>query len=322
MNILMCDTQYTFFLYYLLMPFHKFKDTFFIFDVCFNPSVVHALKSAGMACHQKTFYDLPLNKRPMARVQNREYLANLIKEIADYCNGDVCIYGQDHIGIAQTAWDDRIKHIPFILLEDGVGNYCKKERYMKDRPDFLQSNETLIGHNSRVQDIYLTGIWRIPNDLKKKVKIMDISSLWKEKSPEEKLLFLSFYHLERDILDVISKKTSCFLDSALSVFGFIPVEQEFRICKKVLSQFNVSDVYIKTHPTGSTINFQQEFPGITVFTNPLPFEVLYFLTGDRLKSVASICSTASMVVNEDVEQQFYDREGNRIEIRYPYDELV
>ena len=322
MNILMCDTQYTFFLYYLLMPFHKFKDTFFIFDVCFNPYVVHALESAGMACHQKTFYDLPLEKRPMARTQNREYLASLIKEIADYCNGDVCIYGQDHIGVAQAAWDERIKHIPFILLEDGVGNYFKKEQYMKDRPDFLQSNETLMGHNSRIQDIYLTGIWRIPNDLKKKANIMDISSLWQEKSPEEKMLFLSFYHLERDILDVISEKTSCFLDCGLSVFGFIPIEQELRVCKKILSQFNISDVYIKTHPTGSAINFAQEFPGVTVFTTPLPFEVLYFLTGNHLKSVATICSTAAMVVDENVEQQFYDREGNRIEIRYPCNELI
>ncbi|WP_026766432.1 hypothetical protein [Selenomonas ruminantium] len=67
MNILMCDTQYTFFLYYLLMPYEKFKETFFIFDFCFSPIVVKNLEDKGFACHQKILYNIPAEKLPMER---------------------------------------------------------------------------------------------------------------------------------------------------------------------------------------------------------------------------------------------------------------
>jgi len=320
MNILMCDTQYTFYLYYLLTPFNKFRDTFFVFDACFSPSIVEALEGAGMACHQRSYYHLPLEQRPAAREENREYLVQLIKEFSDYFKGDICIYGQDHIDISQILWNDKIRDIPFILLEDGVGNYRKKTTL--DSPPFLQPGETTLGHNDRVLEIYLTGIWRIPNDLKRKVRIMDLRDLWGKKSHEEKQFFLGLYSLSQDVVDTISKKSVCFLGGAFSNFGLLSLEQELRAYQKILSQFDASDIYIKAHPTGGNIDYEKIFPKVPVIMNPVPFEALYFLTGRRLQVVASIASTASMIVDEEVDQQFYDYEGTRIHLKSPCEDLV
>ena len=321
MNILMCDTQYVFLQYFLLMPFEVFKDTFFVFDSCFSPSIVENLENAGMACHQKLYHDIPIEERPVVRKQNRDYLKNIIRGFYDYYNGDICIYGQDHLDIVQILWHRELLNIPFILLEDGIGNYCKRTSCGRF-PDFMKSDEYFMGHNSRVQEIFLTGIWRIPNDLKSKVKIIDLRRLWDNKSVDEKQFFISLYFLDNDTLSDLSQKTVCYLGGPFSNFGMMPLEKEVAAYRKIISNYNKLELYIKAHPTGFNIDYAREFPGITVLMNPIPYEVVYFLTGKNLKAVASICSTAAMIVDENVEQHYYDREGNRMELRLPSDQLI
>lgn len=321
MNILMCDTQYVFLQYFLLMPFDVFKDTFFVFDSCFSPSIVENLEKAGMACHQKLYNDIPLEERQMARNKNREYLKEIIKGFYDYFNGDICVYGQDHLDIVQILWHSELRDIPFILLEDGTGNYCKKAKLSRF-PEYMGPEEYFMGHNSRVQEIYLTGIWRIPNDLKSKVKIIDLRKLWENKSADEKQFFLSLYFLDNATLAELSQKTVCYLGGPFSNFGMMPLEKEIAAYRKIISNYDKPELYIKAHPTGFNIDYAKEFPGITVLMNPIPYEVIYFLTGKNLKAVASICSTAAMIVDEDVEQHYYDLEGNRMELRYPWKDLV
>ncbi len=89
MNILMCDTQYVFLQYFLLMPFDTFKDTFFVFDNCFNPSIVKKLVQSGMACHQKLYDEPLLENRLSARQYNWEYLEKIVKGFYDYFNGNI-----------------------------------------------------------------------------------------------------------------------------------------------------------------------------------------------------------------------------------------
>ncbi len=321
MNILMCDTQYVFLQYFLLMPFDTFKDTFFVFDNCFSPSVVNNLAQSGMACHQKLYHESLLEERLAARQYNWEYLEKIIKGFYDYFNGDICIYGQDHIGISKILWHKQLRDIPFILLEDGTGNYCKKEKLGR-YPEYMECNEYFMGHNSRVQSIYLTGIWRIPNDIKNKVNLIDLKSLWENKRVEEKQFFLNLYFMDQPTLNTISKKSICYLGGPFSNFGMMPLEEELQAYRKIISNFTSTELYIKAHPTGFNIDYKNEFPGIPVVMNPIPFEIIYFLTGNNLKTIASIASTASLIVNENVEQQFFDRKGNRIEIRYPLEDLI
>lgn len=315
MNILMCDTQYTFFLYYLLMPYDKFKETFFIFDFCFSPLIVKNLESKGFACHQKDLYTIPLERRHIERINNKEYLTKLIKEIYNHFNGDVCIYGQDHIDIATILWDERIKDIPFNLLEDGMGNYAT-------RKSLGENIRNCMGHNNRANNIFLTGIWRIPNDLKRKVKIIDIKYLWENKSDVEKKLFFDFYDIDHGTLNELSQKSICLLGSCFSNFGMMSKEKEIQAYKKIFSNFNANDIYIKAHPTGGNIDYESEFPGVYVLQNPIPFEALYLTINSNLKTIASIASTAAMIADEDVDVQFYDYNGERITLKYPCDDFL
>ena len=202
-----------------------------------------------------------------------------------------------------------------------MGNYCKKEK-LSSWPEYMKPSEYFMGHNSRVCDIYLTGIWRIPTDVKNKVKIIDLRSLWEKKSTAEKQFFLSLYYVDQRILDELSKKSICYLGQSFSNFGMMPLEKELSIYRKIIANYNPNELYIKAHPTGFNIDYEKEFPGITVLMNPIPYEVIYFLTGANLRIIASICSTAAMGVDERVEQQYFDLEGNRIELRYPWDDLI
>lgn len=318
MNILMCDTQYAFLQYFLMMPFDTFRDTFFAFDCRFNPSVVHNLEKSGMACHQNTYEGIPTDQLIFAQQKNKDYLEKIIAGFCDYFNGDIQIYGQDHLNIAQILWRDSLKHIPFYLLEDGIGNYAKLQ-YVYRLPQFMYPDRHCMGHNSRVQKIYLTGLWHIPNDLRSKVQIIDLRSLWDSKSPAEKQFFLDLYNMDQQTLAEISKKTVCYLGQSFSSFGLMPLERELSAYRKVLSNYNRDEVYIKAHPSGDNIDYKREFPGIMVIMNNIPYEVLYFLTGANLKVVASIFSTAAMCVDEAVEQHYYDVNGDRINLVYPYE---
>ncbi len=317
----MCDTQYAFLQYFLLMPFDTFKDTFFIFDFAFHPAIVKNLEKAGMACFKSDYRNIPKDKVPSTMLDNQNYLEKLLIELKDYCKGNLCIYGQDHLYNAQIIWRENLQDIPFILLEDGTGNYIKREKIGR-LPDFMTPDEYYMGHNSRVQDIYLTGIWRIPNDLKKKVKILDLKNLWNVKSDDEKQFFLNLYFINQNIIDEISKKTICYLGGPFSNIGMLTLEQELNSYRKIISHYNISDLYIKAHPTGFNIDYAKEFPGIAVLANPIPFEVIYFLTGRNLRIVATIFSTASFIVDENVEQHFYDINGNPVELKYPSEDLV
>ena len=321
MNILMCDTQYVFLQYFLLMPFDKFRDTMFIFGCYFSPSIVENLEKAGIACHQEIYQDIPVEARPALRAKNRDYIENIIKGFYDYFDGDVCIYGQDHIDISSVLWREKLRNIPFILLEDGTANYCKKD-ILLTFPSYMNPGEYSMGHNSRVDEIYLTGIWRIPNDVKSKVKIIDMKGLWEKKSAEEKQFFLDLYFIDQSTIDELSKKSICYLGGPFSNFGLMPLEKELAAYRKIIANYNPGDLYIKAHPTGFNIDYVNEFPGITIFMNPVPFEVIYFLTEHNLKAIASIASTAAMIADDCTEQHYYDIEGNRIEIKYPFDDLL
>ena len=167
---------------------------------------------------------MPFEKRLAAVAENRAYLVKLIGEIVDYFDGDVCIYGHDHIGIAEILWDEKIKNIPFILLEDGLGNYFTKKSRIGEAnfsPSYMHPGETSMGHNDRTQEIYLTGMWKIPNDLKGKVKILDIRTQWEKKTTEQKDMLLSLYQLDRNIFNEVSSKTICFLGGNFSRFGIV-----------------------------------------------------------------------------------------------------
>lgn len=316
----MCDTQYTFFQYFLLTSFDVFKDTFFVFDACFSTTIVENLEKSGMACHQQTYFGMPFEKKLQTLYANQDYLEKIIKGFYDYFNGEVCVYGQDHLETTQILWRENLLNIPFILLEDGTGNYIKKEKLSKKQS--MKSDEYTMGHNSRVTKIYLTGMWKIPNDIKSKVQIMDLRLLWERKSAAEKQFFLNLYFIDENELNVTSGKSVCFLGGPFSNFGFMPKEEELKAYRKIISNFNSSELYIKVHPTGFNIDYNKEFPGINVLMNPIPFEVIYFLTGHQLKTIASMGSSASMIADEHVEQQFYDLKGNRIELRYPLENLV
>ena len=133
---------------------------------------------------------------------------------------------------------------------------------------------------------------------------------------------MDLYFIDEAILNDISLKKICYLGQSFSNFEIMTLEKEISVYRRILSNYNPDDLYIKPHPTGFNINYEREFPGIYILMNPIPFEVLYFLTGDNLEVVASIGSTAAMCVDESVEQHYYDMDGNRIELKYPLNAFV
>ena len=98
MNILLCCTHYVLLQYFLLMPFERFRETFFVFDDYFDTAVVQRLEQQSMVCHQLRFRRPPTSVEEIkkARWDNCCRLVELVHAFIQQFHGDVHFYGQDH----------------------------------------------------------------------------------------------------------------------------------------------------------------------------------------------------------------------------------
>lgn len=314
------------------MPFDCFRETFFVFDDYFDRSVVDRLEQYGMICHQLRFPTPPASVDALkrARWENCHQLVEMVQALVKNFHGNVHIYGQDHCTVSHILWEQRVCKVPFTLLEDGVANYRTKASLrnqfgeMSSMLPYLSSEEMLFGHNSRANDILLTGLWKIPEDLKSRVKIMDLKELWNRKSQIEKNFLLNIYHISMERVQQVAERPVCLLTSHLSREGIMSPEDELRLYGKMFEGISPEEVFIKLHPLFDLKKqFQEKFPELFIFDDLIPFEILYCLIGHHLKKILSLeFSTACAIASENIDVQIWRRDGTRIELPSYWQDFV
>ncbi|WP_261787247.1 glycosyltransferase family 52 protein, partial [Fusobacterium necrophorum] len=90
------------------------------------------------------------------------------------------------------------------------------------------------GVSSKVEKVYLRGILPTPDCLQHKVEYMDIYSLWKQKSMEEKKWILHFFDFQKKHLELLQSKKTILFTQPLSEDGIMTEEEKIGIYRKIL----------------------------------------------------------------------------------------
>ena len=222
------------------------------------------------------------------------------------------IYAQDHVLKSYSFIKEK-----FYVIEDGTMTYLKAEKeYEKEKSRSFFSKWkrkrkgkiATCGVSSKVDKVYLRGILPTPDCLQHKVEYMDIYSLWKQKSIEEKKWILRFFDFQQKHLELLQSKKAILFTQPLSEDGVMTEEEKIEIYRKILEKEEIRELVIKVHPRETT-EYTKYFDGVSVLQEKTPFE-LYLLYGLRGKRVITLFSTAVYGLS-DFEVIFYGTNGNR-----------
>lgn len=222
------------------------------------------------------------------------------------------IYAQDHVLKSYSFFKGK-----FYVIEDGTMTYLEvKNEYEKEKSRSFFSKWkrkrkgkiATCGVSSKVEKVYLRGILPTPDCLQHKVEYMDIYSLWKQKSMEEKKWILHFFDFQKKHLELLQSKKTILFTQPLSEDGIMTEEEKIGIYRKILEKEEIKELVIKAHPRETT-EYTKYFDGVSVLQEKTPFE-LYLLHGLRGKRVITLFSTAVYGLS-DFEVIFYGTNGNR-----------
>lgn len=177
------------------------------------------------------------------------------------------VYGQDHLPISQLFLKNG-----FILIEDGLANYCldgiKKGNTFSFAGKYIYGLKQTKGLSKKVRKILLTGMQTIPESISKKVELIDIKSLVM-KSDMDKIF--SLFGVSRGILheNTILVLTQPLTESKKG----LSVAQQLSIYKKVIEEYNPYNVVIKPHPRDIC---DYTSLGVNVLSPFFPVELLLF----------------------------------------------
>lgn len=219
----------------------------------------------------------------------------------------VSVYGQGHLTFSYPLYEYDDTNI----IEDGLGNYVDLNKPTKINPllnklaNFFgiyvfKMNEG-FGTHDNIKKVYLTKN-QIPLEIFDKTQIIDMDKLWDIKSSKEKDNILKIFNLE--ILNKNFKQNLVLLlTEPLSEQDLLPFEEEISIYKELLMKY--PNIIIKTHPREEK-NYSDIFPNVEVLDNPFPVELLKYI-GIDIDKIITVCSTAALNFQNDVEIIIYDK---------------
>ncbi|RXZ69759.1 hypothetical protein EPT53_05575 [Fusobacterium necrophorum] len=259
---------------------------------------------------EKNFFSLSDSSSSKQRkLENKNTFQQIKKEY--FSKGSFEIYAQDNILVYYSFIPGK-----FFMLEDGTMTYLEAENEYKkeqERSFFskwrrkLKGKIAICGVSPKVEKVYLRGILPTPCCIQHKVEYMDIYSLWKQKSIEEKKWILRFFDFQQKHLELLQSKKAILFTQPLSEDGVMTEEEKIEIYRKILEKEEIKELVIKVHPREIT-DYTKYFIGVHILQEKTPFE-LYLLHGLKGKRVITLFSTAVYGL-DDFEVIFYGTNGN------------
>lgn len=299
-HICCVDSIYSLFIYFLLNPDMK-ESTFFFVSKGVAKSVRDNLPFV------KYVPSPQLNKIGVFFYHIYIYIYIMIYMKIRRIPKGLPTFGHDFL-----RWSDYFVHSTqeFYLLEDGVGNYLypvkfsnkyKERRFYRFLVKTFPMFTLPFGLSSHVRRIYLTGIMEIPEIIRNKTEIANIDVLWNQLSELQKKDILYVYATDtKEIDDLLSTSRSVLLlTQCFSEDGVWSEDEKISNYKKLLQDYSMDDVIIKTHPREKT-NYKKIFPNALVITSPIPFQLLNLLLDLKIKTAITYNSTAIFCLSDKV----------------------
>ena len=153
---------------------------------------------------------------------------------------NVLIYGQDHLLIGNKS----LLFKNFYLVEDGnmsystiLVDYFNKRQGIKKVIDTIFQRKKMLGRDSAVKKIYLTGLAPIPEGIKNKVEIVNLKELWDKKSDDEKEEILNIFGFDKNIVNSIKNRKHILYTQPLSEDEVLLENEKIELYSKILKKY-------------------------------------------------------------------------------------
>lgn len=283
-------------LQYLFLTNNKLEDTMFIFTPGFGFSDKRVLNNIPI--HPYFRGETNLIKRRCQALYIHLY-AFLFPRTDIYLSGNLFL---------TDLLTDLFTNV--YVLEDGAENYRKRE-WAPEKRDFYHGwlygrCACCMGLSEKVKKIFLSGILPIPENIRHKVEIFNISDLWEAKSTEERKQINSLFLPENLNLDMIRSRNILLLTQPISQTSTkITETDKINIYKAMVAPYDEKQLVIKTHPRETT-DYRLYFPEAYVITDIFPMELFSLNFPNTFKVALTIDSTAIHSLGNDVEKIFND----------------
>lgn len=234
------------------------------------------------------------------------------------------VYLQDHIPYGQFFLNNFSNKM--ILLEDGTMNYNEKilleEKNRKLKKikinhfikkviiEKRKKEYRKFGLSEKIQEIYLTGLLPIPDLIKNKVKIINISDEWEKLSKKDKEEILGVFKISSKSFEnlKVEKNKVLLLTQPLSEDKIITEKEKIDIYREILLKENGKNIYIKAHPREKT-NYKEVFKefNINIIENSFPIEICLLLD-IKFEKVITLFSTGALSFKGKSEVEFIGTE--------------
>ena len=261
-------------LIFLLINDKELKDIGFILE---ENVKIKKLERVYIIPNNKNIIDLFINKIKLY------FLFCILKRKWNF-NKKMDIFGADHINGSNYF----LKRFNFYLLEDGTINY-KAEVYIRSIKNILFSKPK-FGVYKNVKKIYLTGLAPIPSKIEKKVEIINLNKLWRNKTIKEKERILEIFGFNNKIIKSIEKRSLILYTQPLSEDGILTEKEKIELYYKIILKYPKEKLILKTHPREIT-KYENFFKGIEILKENFPAEI-FSLLGIEFQKGITIFSTA------------------------------
>lgn len=234
------------------------------------------------------------------------------------------IYLQDHVSYGQFFLNNF--NGKMILLEDGTMNYNEKilleEKNRKLKKikinhfikkviiEKRKKEYRRFGLSEKIQEIYLTGLLPIPDLIKNKVKIINISDEWETLSKKDKEEILGVFKISSKSFEnlKVEKNKVLLLTQPLSEDKIITEKEKIDIYREILLKENEKNIYIKAHPREKT-NYKEVFKefNINIIENSFPIEICLLLDIE-FEKIITLFSTGALSFKGKSEVEFIGTE--------------
>ena len=234
------------------------------------------------------------------------------------------IYLQDHVSYGQFFLNNF--NGKMILLEDGTMNYNEKilleEKNRKLKKikinhfikkviiEKRKKEYRRFGLSEKIQEIYLTGLLPIPDLIKNKVKIINISDEWEKLSKKDKEEILGVFKISSKSFENLKMEENkvLLLTQPLSEDKIVTEKEKIDIYREILLKENRKNIYIKAHPREKT-NYKEVFKefNINIIENSFPIEICLLLD-IKFEKVITLFSTGALSFKGKSEVEFIGTE--------------
>lgn len=267
-------TVYSLFLYLLIEPV-SYERTFFIFTSGVPEKVRARIPNS---CHVD-------RKRILSRLAGKRGVFKWI--FWKYgLNSNLPVYGHTHDVYGGSFFLRRAKN-PLYVIEDGVDNYTFEDPSKNSPAEWY-------GGTAKARKVFLTGMMPIPKMIADKAVVVNISEMWKEKTPEKQARISGIFGVKPGTRFSKAENSLLLVTQPFSEDGHISEAGKIDLFKKIVARLLKPGVrlVVKPHPREKT-DYRSVFPEAAFFESSVPVELMGCLGLDcRNLTVATISSGA------------------------------